>query len=76
MEGQQSSKLPVALDDQAELLTIEEISAHLKMKPSFFYAPVRRKGPDAIPSLKVGKYLRYRLHDVLAWIERQQEIER
>ena len=75
MERQQDAAPPGVTDGQAELLTILEISARLKMKPSFFYAPVRRKGPDAIPSLKVGKYLRYRLHDVMAWIERQQTVE-
>lgn len=32
--------------EQVEILTISEIAARLKMKPSFFYAPVRRKGPE------------------------------
>ena len=59
--------------EQVEILTISEIAARLKMKPSFFYAPVRRKGPEAIPCLKVGRYIRYRLPDVMAWIERQNE---
>jgi len=40
--------------EQVEILTISEIAARLKMKPSFFYAPVRRKGPEAIPCLRWG----------------------
>jgi len=59
--------------DQAELLTIGEVAARLKLKVSFFYAPVRREGPDAIPCLKVGKYIRYRLPDVMDWINKQNE---
>lgn len=61
-----------ARDDQAEFLTVENIADRLKLPVSFFYAPVRRKGPDPIPCLKIGKYIRYRLPDVMSWIEKSQ----
>jgi len=73
MDTQQESKPLGTRDEQAELLTIQEISARLKVKQSFFYAPVRRKGPDAIPCVRVGKYLRYDVRAVMAWIERQNQ---
>ena len=73
MDRQQDMNHQAAKDDQAEFLTIVEISTRLKLKPSFFYAPVRRKGPDPIPCLRIGKYIRYRLPDVMAWIEKQNE---
>jgi excisionase family DNA binding protein len=60
--------------ENQELLTIDEIAEKLKLKKSFFYHPYHRKGPDAIPCFKVGKkFIRYRLSDVMAWIEKQNE---
>ena len=56
-----------------ELLTGDELCQKLKIKKSFLYAPVRRKGPDALPCIKIGKYLRYRLSEVMTWIERHQK---
>ena len=70
MERQQEVTPSVARDDQAEFLTIEEIATRLKVKPSFFYAPVRRKGPDPIPCIKIGKYLRYHWPSFLEWAAR------
>jgi hypothetical protein len=54
-----------------ELLTVEEIAARFKVKPSFFYAPARRKGENAVPCSRVGKYLRYDPDAVKVWLERQ-----
>jgi len=56
-----------------ELLTGDELCQRLKIKKSFLYAPVRRKGPDAIPCIMIGKYLRYDLQAVKGWIERQNQ---
>lgn len=61
------------LDGPDELLTGDALCRVLKIKQSFLYAPVRRKGPDAIPCLKIGKYIRYRLPDVMNWIKRQNQ---
>ena len=58
-----------------ELLTIDELSQRLKVKKSFFYAPVRRKGPDAIPCVMIGKYLRYDLQAVMEWITRRNQAQ-
>jgi len=57
------------MGQSAELFTVTEIAEKLKVKKSFFYAPARRKGCNPIPCVKVGKYLRYRLPEVMAWIE-------
>lgn len=56
-----------------ELLTGDELCQKLKIKKSFLYAPVRRKGPDALPCIMIGKYLRYDLRAVRGWIERQNQ---
>ena len=54
-----------------DLVTGDELCQKLKIKKSFLYAPVRRKGPDALPCIMIGKYLRYDLRAVREWIEKQ-----
>jgi len=54
-----------------ELLTGDELCRKLKIKKSFLYAPPQRKGPDAVPCLRIGKYLRYDWQAVRGWIARQ-----
>jgi len=61
-------------NDPDALLTIDEVSKILKVPKSFLYAPCRRKGPDPIPCVKIGKYLRYYLRAVMEWIERHKEV--
>jgi hypothetical protein len=56
-----------------ELLTGDELCRKLKVKKSFLYAPERRRGPNAIPCVRIGKYLRYDLGAVRVWIERQNQ---
>jgi len=54
-----------------ELLTGDELCQKLKVKKSFLYAPIRRKGPDPIPVIMLGKYIRYDPRAVREWIEKQ-----
>jgi excisionase family DNA binding protein len=55
------------------LLVIDELAESLRVKKSWLYARTRETGPDAIPRLKVGKYIRFKLPDVMAWLERQNK---
>jgi excisionase family DNA binding protein len=57
------------------LLSVEEIAERLNVPVSWVYSRTREKGPDAIPRLKVGKYLRFELEKVLAWIRKHSENE-
>lgn len=59
--------------DPDELLTGDELCQKLKVKKSFLYAPERRRGPNAIPCTRIGKYLRYNLGAVKDWIEKQNQ---
>jgi excisionase family DNA binding protein len=60
---------------EEKLLTGDELCERLKVKKSFLYAPVRRKGPDAVPCVRLGKYLRYDMEAVKGWIERQNQAQ-
>jgi excisionase family DNA binding protein len=57
------------------LLSVEEIAERLNVPASWVYSRTREKGPDAIPRLKVGKYVRFELEKVLAWIRKHSENE-
>ncbi len=55
----------------SDLLTVEELAKQLRVPNSWVYSRTRLKGPDTIPAIRVGKYLRFRLADVLSWMEVQ-----
>jgi len=55
------------------LLTVDELATFLNVKKSFLYSRTRQIGPGTIPKIMVGKYVRFRLPDVLEWLERQNE---
>jgi excisionase family DNA binding protein len=55
-----------------ELLTAEELAAKLKISPSTVFELTRRrtsKSRAPMPKLKVGKFVRFRLSDVMSWME-------
>lgn len=52
---------------QEGLLTIEEVSVLLNVPRSWLYERTRR---NEIPCFKIGKYLRFRREEILAWRER------
>jgi excisionase family DNA binding protein len=54
---------------EQELLTIEEMASRLKVKKSFLYFRTMQTGANAIPRVKVGKYLRFNPGKVMEWIE-------
>jgi excisionase family DNA binding protein len=51
-------------------LTIDPMAKILKVPKSWLYARTRESGPGAIAKIKVGKYIRFRLDDVMAWVEK------
>lgn len=52
-----------------QLLTPEEAAEILRVKVSWLYQHTRRRSQDRIPFVKVGRYLRFREQDLLAYIE-------
>lgn len=53
--------------------TPEELSERWKVPLSWIYRQTMQRGPDAIPRVKIGKYLRFEPAAVDAWLRRQQE---
>ena len=55
------------------LLSVDELAQSLNVHKSWLYSRTRQTGADAIPRLKVGKYIRFRLNDVMEWLEGQNK---
>jgi excisionase family DNA binding protein len=52
-----------------DLLTIPEVAAILRVRNSWVYERTRRRTRDRIPGFRIGKYWRFRLSDIHAWVE-------
>ncbi len=54
------------------LLTVEELAQALKVPKSWIYGCTRKKR-DSIPHVRVGRYPRFELPKVLAWLESKKK---
>jgi excisionase family DNA binding protein len=55
-----------------DFLTVDELADRLKVQKSWVYSRTRETGAAAMPRLRVGKYLRFRLEDIMDWLEGKQ----
>jgi hypothetical protein len=53
--------------------TIDDLVNHYKLPKSWFYSKTREKGPDSIPVIRCGKYLRFELEEVEKWMRDQND---
>jgi excisionase family DNA binding protein len=54
-----------------ELLTHEEIAERLKVPPSWVYEKTRKRCRNPIPSIPMGRYIRFDCDEVVKWLEQQ-----
>lgn len=60
-----------------QLLKVEEIAKGLRVPISWVYSQTRMPpGPNTIPYVRVGKYLRFEFEKVLKWLESKQAKQR
>ncbi len=60
--------------DPYALLTVDDVAALLKVSKSWVYEHTRARGvprAERLPHLKIGKYVRFEPHAVLAFIHRK-----
>lgn len=70
--GPQGDAMASASLLSAGLLTLEEVAELLRVPKSWVYERNRRGSADRIPGFRLGKYWRFRLGDVLVWLEQRQ----
>jgi excisionase family DNA binding protein len=59
-----------------DLLTVQELAHRLKVPASWVYQHTRARGRQRLPSIKMGKYLRFEWSAVQAWLgHRRREYE-
>ncbi|NQT56102.1 MAG: helix-turn-helix domain-containing protein [Desulfobacteraceae bacterium] len=58
---------------EQNFLTVGELAETLRVPKSWVYGKTRQSGPGCIPKVQVGKYIRFRLNEVMEWIERKQD---
>lgn len=52
-----------------QMLTLEELAAWLGVTKTFIYRRTCKGHTDPIPSYRFGGHLRFRRHEIEAWIE-------
>jgi len=57
-----------------ELLTIDELAVRLKVPKSWIYTHTRGRTKCRLPYIKLGKYLRFSLSDVYAYLEKLRRV--
>ena len=58
---------------ETNFLTIAEMADILKVPKSWLYSRTRETGPESIPRIKIGKYIRFQQDKVMEWIKRQND---
>ena len=54
---------------EAEILTSEEVAKLFKVSLCWIHMKCRRRCPNPLPAHRIGKYLRFRRSEVLAWFD-------
>ncbi len=55
-----------------KLVGINTMAETLDVPITWLYARTRLKGPEAIPCVRVGKYVKFKVDEVMDWIQAQQ----
>jgi hypothetical protein len=56
------------------LETPDELAERWRVKKSWVYSRTRETGPDAMPKVKLGKYIRLEPEQVDAWLANKNKI--
>ena len=62
----------VSVIDPSQILTLEELAQRLKVSERWVYEKSRRRCQNPLPTIRIGRYLRFDWTSVSAWL-RQQE---
>lgn len=57
------------MEEEIKLLTVSEMAEFLRVPRSWIYARTKQKGPNSIPRVQCGKYIRFHVTEVLEWLQ-------
>ena len=58
-------------DMNGQLCDVNGLAKFFKVKPSRIYAETKKKGPDTIPMIRIGKYCRFHPPTVIKWFQKK-----
>ena len=58
-----------------KLIGVLELAEILGVPPSWVYSRTRETGSDAMPRIKVGKYIKFEIDKVMDWLKEKNEAE-
>lgn len=56
---------------ERKLIGVNELAEALSVPPSWIYSRTRLKDDGQIPHIRVGKYVRFNIDDVMEWLEKE-----
>ena len=59
----------VSIESPEPILTIEQVAERLQLKPSTVYELTRRRNRRPLPTLRAGKFLRFRWSEIERWLD-------
>lgn len=68
-ENSSSSAPPI---NPLEILTPEELAQRLKVSQRWIYEKSRRRCQNPLPTIRIGRYLRFDWTSVSAWLREQE----
>jgi len=69
-----AASLPEATGERNEnrLLTVQQVANILHVPASWVYGRTRKRSPEGLPGIRLGKYWRFREEEIHSWIESQR----
>lgn len=57
--------------DPSQILTLSELAERLKVSERWVYEKSRKRCPNPLPAIRMGRYLRFDWTSVSAWLRQQ-----
>ena len=58
---------------QENLLNVDQLAENLNVPKSWVYSRTRESGPESIPKIRLGKYIRFEINAVMRWLREQDK---
>jgi hypothetical protein len=69
-QKQESNVVPL---DPAQILTLSELAERLKVSERWVYEKSRRRCQNPLPTIRIGRYLRFDWLSVSSWLREQEQ---
>jgi excisionase family DNA binding protein len=60
--------------DPDQILTLSELAERLKVSERWVYEKTRRRSQNPLPTIRIGRYLRFDWISVSAWLRQQERV--